>query len=100
MPASLTPAPERARKMASLVLHQLADTGLATSIAASMGVSESTISRLRNDHLDSFCELLAYAGLNIVRLDARYISREKLNALIYFAKAHLTQIEDAEDVYE
>lgn len=57
---------ERSRKTVQVVLQALASDASAASVAAAMGVSESTISRLKNDHLESFALLLAHLGLKVV----------------------------------
>jgi len=60
---------ERSRKAVQAVLQALAEPGRQVAIATAMGVSESTISRLKNDHLESFALLLTYAGLKVVPVD-------------------------------
>lgn len=61
--ASATPA-ERARKMHSNFLQRVQGAG--TSLSTAMGVSESTLSRLKNEHAESVFQLLAHAGLKVV----------------------------------
>lgn len=86
MDASSLCPPERARKMASLVLQRLQEPGRAVAIATAMGTSEATVSRLKNDHLEPLCKLLAHAGLKIVPADLRCIDPIELEAYLMLAK--------------
>jgi hypothetical protein len=57
-----------------------------------MGASESTVSRLKNEHLESFCLMLAFAGLKIVPAEMRCFSPDKVQALLTFSKAYMDTI--------
>lgn len=65
---------ERARKGYSLVLRELADPGRQSGIAAAMGVSESTVSRIKSERLEEAITLLSYLGLKVVPADFRCVS--------------------------
>jgi hypothetical protein len=67
---------EKTRKLRSVVLQAVQRDGKQHAIAAAMGVSDSTISRLVNDHLDNFAAMLAHAGLKCVPVEARCVSPE------------------------
>lgn len=84
--------------MSSTVLQALADPGRQVAIAAAMGVSESTVSRLKNDHLDSLCKLLAHSGLKIVPVEVKCFAPEKVDALLTLAKAHLAGVESSDEM--
>lgn len=84
--------------MTSIVLQRLQEPGRAVAIAAAMGVSESTVSRLKNEHLESLCELLAHAGMKLVPVETKCFPAEKIEALLTLAKAHLAEIETADDI--
>lgn len=62
--ASSDPA-ERARKSASILLQRLAPVGTQTAIAAAMGVSDSKISRLKEE-IAPLMEIAARCGLKLV----------------------------------
>jgi hypothetical protein len=81
-----------------MVLQRLQEPGRQVSIAVAMGVSESTVSRLKNDHLDSLCELLVHAGLKIVPVETKSLDEAQVNALLTLAKSHLASIENADDL--
>lgn len=84
--------------MSCTVLQRLQEPGRAVAIAAAMGVSESTVSRLKNEHLESLCELLAHAGMKIVPVEVKCFPAEKIDALLTLAKAHLAEVESADDI--
>lgn len=60
------PPPERARKTVQLVLQRLQEPGTGVAVAAAMGVSESTVSRMKTDHLEQVALFLACLGLKVV----------------------------------
>lgn len=70
-----TPA-ETARKGVHLVLQQLQEKGKAGAVAAAMGVSESTVSRLKNEHLGETFLMLAHLGLKVVPTSFKCVSPE------------------------
>lgn len=74
------PAPERARKIVQVVLKRLSEERQ-SEIAAALGVSEATISRAKNDHLELFARILAQAGLKVVPVEACIVDERKLAAL-------------------
>lgn len=87
MPKDYLTPPEMARKMEQKILQSLQESGLAKTISVCTGISESTISRLKTDHLSNFCQVLAHAGFKLVPSDEHTISAEKLNAFATLAAA-------------
>lgn len=73
--ASSTP-PERACKAMQLVLQRLQEPGTGVAVATAMGVSESTISRLKNERLEECLRLLAHLGLKVVPSEFRCVNPE------------------------
>lgn len=49
-----------------LALQMLQEAGKATSVAAAMGVSDSTISRIKTERLEECLTFLAHLGLKVV----------------------------------
>lgn len=88
----------RAQANQSVVLKRLQEPGRQVAIATAMGVSESTVSRMKNEHLETLCELLAHAGLKIVPVEMQCFPKDKIAALLTFAKAHLATVESADDL--
>jgi hypothetical protein len=62
---SAVPA-ERARKTVQLVFQRMQDPGTGVAVAAAMGVSEATISRIKNERVEEVALLLACLGLKVV----------------------------------
>ena len=76
MPASLSTPAERARKGVALALQQLQEPGKAGAIAAVMGLSDATVSRLKNEKLEEVALLCAHLGIKWVPADHTCVARE------------------------
>lgn len=76
MPRSSGPPAERARKAQTAILQAVQRDGTQAAIAAAMGVSQSTLSRMVNDHLETFTLMLAHAGLKVVPTSHRCVAAE------------------------
>lgn len=90
--SSPTPA-ERARKAHVTVLKAMQEPGRQVAAATAMGVSESTVSRMKTEHLESFCSLLAHLGLKVVPVEMQCFPADKVQALLTLARDHLSTIE-------
>jgi transcriptional regulator with XRE-family HTH domain len=66
----------------NLALRHLQSPGSAVSVATAMGVSESTVSRLKNDHMESVLTLLAHLGLKVVPSSFKCVDREAYDFLV------------------
>lgn len=66
MPASLRTPSETARKGVSLALQRLQEAGKAGAVAAAMGLSDSTVSRLKTERMEEVIGFLAHLGLKVV----------------------------------
>ena len=62
---SITPA-ERARKAFSRVLQRMQEPGMGVALSASMGVSESTVSRLKTEQLENVLTMIHTLGFKVV----------------------------------
>lgn len=71
--ASATPA-ETARKAVQLALHALQVPGKAGAVAAAMGVSDSTVSRIKTERLEEVVTFLAHLGIKCVPSDFRCVN--------------------------
>lgn len=76
MSASSASPADRARKGMQLVLHALQEPGTAHALAVAMGCSESSISRLKNEHVEQVLVLLAHLGIKAVPVDNVCVARE------------------------
>ncbi|WP_370682242.1 hypothetical protein [Comamonas sp. GB3 AK4-5] len=72
-------AHERSRKAHSLVLQGMKEVKQ-TAIAAAMGVSEATVSRIKNDDLEASIQFLYHAGWKVVPQDHRCIPEVQARA--------------------
>lgn len=64
-----------------------------------MGVSESTISRMKNEQLESFCLMLAHLGLKVVPTEMQCFPAERVQALLTLTKGYLASIERPEQLH-
>ena len=90
MNESLLNPVDRARKTVQCVLQALASSP-ASAIATASGMTESTISRLKNEHLRGFAVVLAHAGLKIVPADKQCFDPEYVKAIQTLAQAELNR---------
>lgn len=90
-------ARETARKGYAFVLQRLASVGQ-TSIAEQLGVSESTLSRIKNDDLERIVLLLALLGAKVVPTTARCYAPDTIEPLLILAKQRMAQLETVEQL--
>ena len=72
---SETTPSDRAKKAHSLVLQRMAGATQA-AVATAMGVSESTVNRIKTERLEEVVLLLAHLGLKVVPTDFRCVNPE------------------------
>jgi DNA-binding XRE family transcriptional regulator len=82
---------ERAKKGMSLVLKRMAE-GTQAALAVSMGVSESTVNRIKTERLEEVLLLLAHLGLKTVPTDFKCVDRESYDFLV---RSHTRVMEKA-----
>ena len=82
---SSSPA-EKARKAHSRVLSRLQEVGTARTAAQVMGVSETTVSRIKTEHLEGAIALLYTLGMKVVDADRICVDPEYLKALQTMAR--------------
>jgi len=68
MSPSLLPVVERSRKTSSIVLQRWQEVGKQSAMAVAMGVSDSTLSRLK-DQLETFSTVMSHLGLKVVPVE-------------------------------
>lgn len=76
---------ERSRKNLTVILKALAGVGQAVA-AGFMGVSESTVSRMKESELEKFCDLLSAVGLKVVPIDYHCYPEDEIAALRVLAR--------------
>lgn len=73
--SSKSPA-ESARNGVQLVLQRMQDAGKAGQVAVAMGISEATVSRIKNERVEEVLLMLAHLGIKAVPADYKCVSRE------------------------
>lgn len=81
---STTP-PERARKAVQAVLQRLQEPGTGVAVAAAMGVSESTVSRIKTERLEEVALFLACLGFKLVPAEFKCVDPA---AYAFLTKTH------------
>lgn len=87
---------KRSKKNFTSILQALASVGQA-SAARALGVSESTVSRMKESELERFALLLAVLGLKAVSGDARCYEPQVIQAIFTLAKRSLDGMENAHE---
>lgn len=72
---------ERTQKAVSLVLQRMAE-GTQAALAVSMGISESTVNRIKTERLEEVMLMLAHLGLKVVPADYKCVDRESYDFLV------------------
>lgn len=88
---------EKARKFASLLLQRLASVGQRAA-AEALGVHESTISRIKENELERYCQLVSSLGLKVVPADMKCYRPADIDPYIQLAKQHMTTLHSAEQL--
>ena len=83
------------RKIERLILHALAEHGQ-SAIAAAIGTSESTISRLKDGNLEAFSKVLAALDLKVVPTTSRSIDPDRMRAFCTLFEAAMTRPDSLE----
>jgi hypothetical protein len=76
MAAVSVPPAETARKGVQLALQRLQESGKAGAVAVAMGLSDSTVSRIKTERLEEVLLLIAHLGLKVVPADFRCVNPE------------------------
>lgn len=82
--------PPAARKMLALIFQRLTSAG-GSHVAEALGVSEATISRMKNEQADPFTAFLAVLKLKVVPAEHQCYPAEYIEHLRYFARVGMTQ---------
>lgn len=82
---------ERSRKIESTILRAIAEVGQA-EIARLTHVSESTVSRRKEDQIGQLSDLLAAAGLKVVPVSYRVIDPKIAEAWLLIFDAYMKKM--------
>ncbi len=90
MTAELVDPFVRSRQAHSRVLAAMQDTGTAKSLAQVLGVSESTVSRIKSEKLEDSISLIYHLGFKVVPEDNVCVRRDRYEAMATLAKAAMS----------
>lgn len=90
MNALCSPANERSRKAYSAVLQSLQDPGTQRSVALALGVSESTVSRIKTEKLEDAVTLLYQLGFKVVSQAKTCVDSQVYQAVCTLAGAAMS----------
>lgn len=82
---------EMSRKNERAILHSLADTGQAR-VSTLLGLSESTVSRMKDGQIHAICQLISACGLKIVPAKYKCLDPIKAQAMVTLYEAALARI--------
>lgn len=85
---SLTPT-ERARKAYSNVLRATQEPGTQRNVAQVLGVSETTVSRIKTEKLEDAVTLLYHLGFKVVSQDMKCYPADYVTALHTMARMQM-----------
>lgn len=91
-------AHERSRKAFSFVLSGMKEVRQA-AIAAAMGVSEATVSRIKNDDLEQVIQFLYHAGWKVVPQDHRCIPEVQARAWFDSHQREVKRMQETEQLW-
>ncbi|MBU2774296.1 hypothetical protein HMI48_10520 [Acidithiobacillus ferrooxidans] len=89
------PPIEMARKAHGRILHSMQKPGSQIAIAKSLGMSESAVSRAKNEHLGRSVEIIYLSGFKLVRKDAVCVH----NAALEFIRKILIPLLNDDNVW-
>ncbi|NVZ77135.1 transcriptional regulator [Pseudomonas gingeri] len=89
----------RARKNYSVLMQHLASVGNAP-VALAVGCDEATISRMKPEKFEQFCQILAVLGLKIVPTNMRCFDVRDIEAILYQAKRRMEHIQGVDQLQE
>lgn len=97
MPALSQDQLAQARKTEALILKHLASVGQ-RNVADTIGVDESTISRLKEGHFERIAHILAVLGLKVVPSEMKCFDPATVGMLLELSRARLNSIERADEL--
>ena len=91
---------EKARKALASVLQVLKSNGKQGQVATTLGVSDSTMSRLVNDHMEQVIAVLYQAGFKCVSQEMACYPAKQIEAMYSVYKTHIERAETAAQLFE
>jgi hypothetical protein len=89
----------RARKNYSFLMQKLASIGNGP-VAVAVGCDEATISRMKPEKFEQFCQILAVLGLKIVPEEMRCFNEADIAMFIHGSKRWMEHIQSVDQLEE
>ncbi|WP_338576276.1 CII family transcriptional regulator [Pseudomonas canadensis] len=89
----------RARKNYSVLMQHLASVGNAP-VALAVGCDEATISRMKPEKFEQFCQILAVLGLKVVPSEMRCFNERDIEMFIHGSKRWMEHIQGVDQLQE
>lgn len=90
-------ARETARKALAFLFQRLSSVGQA-GIADALGTSEATLSRIKNNDLETLCLIVALCGGKIVPSNVRCYRPQDIQPLLDLAKQRMDQLQTVDQL--
>ena len=87
----------RARRNYVVLMQALASVGNAP-VALAVGVDEATISRMKPEKFEQFCQILAVLDLKVVPKAMQCFDKRDIATLLHQAKRYMELIQDADQL--
>ena len=87
----------RARKNYAVLMQRLASTGNAP-VALAVGCDEATISRMKPEKFEQFCQILAVLDLKVVPKETRCFNERDIEAILYQAKRWMEHVQGVDQL--
>lgn len=87
----------RARKNMALLMQRLASVGNAP-VAVAIGCDEATVSRMKPEKFQQFCEILAVLDLKVVPKGMRCFDERDIEAILYQAKRWMDHVQGVDQL--
>lgn len=95
--AALNPVPDEiARKIVKEVFQRLSSVGQ-VRVAEALGVSEATVSRLK-EQMPQFAGMLSKLGLKVVPVEMRCYDEKTLASILQLAQQRMAQIQSPQSL--
>ena len=87
----------RARKNYIVLMQRLASIGNGP-VALAVGVDEATISRMKPEKFEQFCQILAVLDLKVVPKEMQCFDKRDIATLLHQAKRYMDLIQDTDQL--
>lgn len=89
----------RARRNYVVLMQALASVGNAP-VALAVGVDEATISRMKPEKFEQFCQILAVLDLKVVPKAMQCFDKRDIETLLHQAKRYMDLIQNVDQLQE